>query len=124
MLFFYCSIKSSYTKILQNSVKNTRKGFLFQLQSTYFRIYRNRIAQHDVLGMLKQLFLGTSSIDWCTSLASSTITFFKFIQNYCFMLRFRYYVIRFGQYLLIIRFKEVCSYIKYDSIYMYREYWK
>ena len=35
------------------------------------------------------------------------------------MLSFRYYVTYFAWYLLIIKFKEVCSYIKYDSIYMY-----
>ena len=44
--------------------------------------------------------------------------------NYHFMLTFRYYVTCFACYLLIIKFKEVCSYIKYDSTYMYREYWK
>ena len=50
-------------------------GFLLLLQDIDLHIYRNWIAQHIVLGILKQLFFQISSIDFCTSFVSSIIIF-------------------------------------------------
>ena len=48
------------------------------------------IAQHVVLGILKQIFLGISSIYCCLrNLLFYLLLFFKFIQNYYFMVSFR-----------------------------------
>ena len=61
---------------------------------------------------------------FCVTLLFFLPSFSIFIQNYYFMFSFPYDVTYFAKYLLITKFKEVCNYIKYNSIYMYREYWK
>ena len=59
-------LRSKCSKISRNSVENTCGRCLFQLQDIGIHIYRNRIAQHVVLGILKQLFLGIPAIGCCT----------------------------------------------------------
>ena len=52
------------------------------------------------------------------------LSFSKTVQNFYFMFSSPYYVTYFASYLLITKFKEVCSYIKCNSNYMYQVYWK
>ena len=55
--------------------KTPGSGFLFKLQDIDLDIYRNWIARHLALGILKQLLFGIYSIDCCVSPVSSTIIF-------------------------------------------------
>ena len=86
LLFFRSSkiiFESIYFKILQKTPR-----WISVLVAEYD--HHIWIAQHVVLGILKQIFLGISSIYCCLrNLLFYLLLFFKFIQNYYFMFSFR-----------------------------------
>ena len=69
-------LESSFSKILQNSIGKPAMDFCF----SYLHIYRNWIVQDVVLGILNQLFLEITLIDYCNQKQPSEM-FYKKIKK-------------------------------------------